>query len=98
MAVIDERSLDAEGRWPWPRPKIAALFDALSRGGARVIPFDVAFAEPAAPEDDLALAAAIPEFAGARRPLLCTTHCSYIHSCGFQGSTGRHQPREVGGT
>jgi adenylate cyclase len=59
MAVIDERSLDAEGRWPWPRSKIAALVDALSRDGARVIAFDVAFAEPAAPEDDLALASAI---------------------------------------
>lgn len=59
MAVIDERSLDAEGRWPWPRTKVAALVDALSREGARVIAFDVAFAEPAAPEDDLALADAI---------------------------------------
>jgi adenylate cyclase len=59
MAVIDERSLDAEGRWPWPRSKIAALVDALSRDGARVIAFDVAFAEPAAAEDDLALANAI---------------------------------------
>jgi adenylate cyclase len=59
MTAIDERSLDAEGRWPWPRSKIAALVDALSRGGARVIAFDVAFAEPAAPEDDLALAAAV---------------------------------------
>ncbi len=59
MAAVDERSLDAEGRWPWPRSKIVALVDALSRGGAQVIAFDVAFAEPAAPEDDLALAAAI---------------------------------------
>ena len=59
MAVIDERSLDAEGRWPWPRSKIAALVDALSRDGARVIAFDVAFAEPAAPDDDLALATGV---------------------------------------
>src|SRR5512143_1483445 len=51
LAVIDERSLDAEGRWPWPRSKLAALVDALSRGGARVIAFDVAFPEPAAPGD-----------------------------------------------
>jgi adenylate cyclase len=59
MAVIDEKSLDADGRWPWPRSKIAALVDALSRDGARVIAFDIAFAEPAAAEDDLALASAI---------------------------------------
>jgi adenylate cyclase len=34
LAVIDEKSLDVEGRWPWPRSKIAALVDALSRDGA----------------------------------------------------------------
>ena len=34
MAVIDEKSLDAEGRWPWPRSKIAALVDRC-RGTAR---------------------------------------------------------------
>ncbi len=46
MAVIDEKSLDAEGRWPWPRSKVAALVDILSRDGARVIGFDITFAEP----------------------------------------------------
>jgi adenylate cyclase len=33
MAVIDEKSLDAEGRWPWPRAKLAALVERLSRDG-----------------------------------------------------------------
>jgi adenylate cyclase len=46
MAVIDEKSLEAEGRWPWPRSKVAALVDILSRDGARVIGFDIAFTEP----------------------------------------------------
>jgi adenylate cyclase len=46
MAVIDEKSLDAEGRWPWPRAKLAALVDILAHDGARVIGFDIAFAEP----------------------------------------------------
>jgi adenylate cyclase len=46
MAVIDEKSLDAEGRWPWPRSKFAALVDILSQDGARVIAFDIAFSEP----------------------------------------------------
>jgi adenylate cyclase len=45
MAVIDEKSLDAEGRWPWPRAKLAALIDALSKAGARVIAFDIGFSE-----------------------------------------------------
>src|SRR5438093_1927782 len=46
MAAIDEKSLDAEGRWPWPRSKIAALVDTLSRDGARAIGFDITFSEP----------------------------------------------------
>ncbi|MCK4782626.1 MAG: adenylate/guanylate cyclase domain-containing protein, partial [Desulfobacteraceae bacterium] len=46
MAVVDEKSLDKEGRWPWPRSKIAALIDRLSQDGARVIGFDIGFLEP----------------------------------------------------
>ena len=45
LAAIDEKSLAAEGRWPWPRTRIAALVDALSRDGAKVIGFDVLFSE-----------------------------------------------------
>src|SRR4029453_3740219 len=46
IAAIDEKSLNAEGRWPWPRSKLAALVDILSRDGARVIGFDIVFSEP----------------------------------------------------
>jgi adenylate cyclase len=46
MAVIDEKSLETEGRWPWPRSKLAALVDILSHDGARVIGFDIGFLEP----------------------------------------------------
>ena len=49
LAVIDEKSLATEGRWPWPRSKLAALVDILSRDGAKVIGFDMAFLEPDAP-------------------------------------------------
>ncbi|MCG6983522.1 MAG: adenylate/guanylate cyclase domain-containing protein [Deltaproteobacteria bacterium] len=46
MAVIDEKSLDTEGRWPWPRTKLATLVDILSKDGAKVIAFDIGFLEP----------------------------------------------------
>src|SRR4030095_15690785 len=46
MVVIDEKSLETEGRWPWPRSKMAAHVDVLSREGAKVIGFDIIFAEP----------------------------------------------------
>ncbi len=44
---IDEISLAAEGQWPWPREKIAALNDRLFDDyGIRALGFDVLFAEP----------------------------------------------------
>ena len=46
MAVIDEKSLDKEGRWPWPRSKIGDLIDMLNKDGAKVIGFDIGFLEP----------------------------------------------------
>jgi adenylate cyclase len=46
LAVIDEKSLDEQGRWPWPRSKLAALVNALNRDGAKVIGFDIGFLEP----------------------------------------------------
>ncbi|MDY6831859.1 MAG: adenylate/guanylate cyclase domain-containing protein [Thermodesulfobacteriota bacterium] len=50
LAAIDEKSLKQEGRWVWPRTKIAALVDKLSEKGARVIAFDVGFFEPESSE------------------------------------------------
>lgn len=46
MAVIDEKSVNQEGKWVWPRSKIAALIDKLDAAGARVIGFDIGFLEP----------------------------------------------------
>ncbi len=46
VAVVDEKSLDTEGRWPWPRSKLAELVNILSRDGAKVIGFDIGFLEP----------------------------------------------------
>ena len=45
LAMIDEKSLDQEGRWPWPRSKIAELVNRLSDDGAKVIVFDIGQAE-----------------------------------------------------
>ena len=45
-AVIDEKSLDREGMWPWPRQKMATLIEKLSDDGAKVIGLDIFFTEP----------------------------------------------------
>ncbi len=42
---IDEKSLHAEGHWPWPRDRVAQLVDQLSAEGAAVVGFDIVFAE-----------------------------------------------------
>ncbi len=46
LAVIDEESIDKEGKWIWPRSKMANLVKKLSEAGARVISFDIGFLEP----------------------------------------------------
>jgi adenylate cyclase len=43
---IDEKSLDAEGQWPWGRDKLATMTRQLfEKYGVRVVGFDVAFSE-----------------------------------------------------
>ena len=46
LAVVDEKSLDTEGQWVWPRSKFAQLVKRLSDAGAKVIGFDIGFHEP----------------------------------------------------
>ena len=46
LAVIDEKSLDQEGKWVWPRSKMADLVTQISKAGAKVIAFDIGFLEP----------------------------------------------------
>ena len=45
IVAVDERSLKAEGRWPWPRTLMSQLVDRLSEAGAGVIGFDIFFPE-----------------------------------------------------
>ncbi|MBP2234159.1 adenylate cyclase [Sinorhizobium kostiense] len=61
IVAIDEPSMAEIGsQWPWPRALHARLIEALRRAGARTIALDIVFAEPAAaPENDVALAAAL---------------------------------------
>ncbi|MGE0315623.1 MAG: CHASE2 domain-containing protein [Lautropia sp.] len=50
---IDEKSLAREGRWTWPRLKLADLVERIvDQGGAKVMAFDLVFAEPLPGEDE----------------------------------------------
>lgn len=46
LAVVDEKSLFKEGNWIWPRYKFAEMLSVLSEAGAKVVAFDIVFAEP----------------------------------------------------
>lgn len=44
---LDEKSLKAEGQWPWPRTKLATLIDNMfDQYDVKVVGFDIVFAEP----------------------------------------------------
>ncbi len=45
IAVIDDQSIEALGRWPWPRSYFGALIDSLAADGAKVIGFDIIYSE-----------------------------------------------------
>jgi adenylate cyclase len=43
---VDDESLKAIGRWPWPRSLLAKLVDQLKQHGAVVVATDMMFSEP----------------------------------------------------
>lgn len=54
LLVVDERSLETVGRWPWPREKVAAALSKAFDYGAKMIASDIAFSEPSAkPAEEL---------------------------------------------
>lgn len=51
IVAIDDASLQALGRWPWSRTRIAELIEAINAAGATAIGLDIVFAEPSS--DDM---------------------------------------------
>jgi adenylate cyclase len=81
---IDEHSFqDLKKAWPWPRSYHAKLVRQLKAAGARLIVFDVLFAEPSNPKDDQALADAMRE---AGNVILATT---------IESSESTHVARQI---
>lgn len=56
---IDDRSLDAIGRWPWVRTHHARMIDLLSQSEAAVIGYDILFEHRGGQTEDRALVEAI---------------------------------------
>lgn len=55
ILTVDEKAVEQEGRWPWPRSTIKKIIDRLMEGQAKVIGFDIVFADPVRNEGILAL-------------------------------------------
>ncbi len=45
IVAIDERSIAAEGLWPWSRARVARLVDALAASGAAAVGFDMIWSD-----------------------------------------------------
>lgn len=58
IIAVDEDSLEAFGKWPWPRDRHADLMNILAEAKPKAIAFDILFSEPGLTENDMALAAA----------------------------------------
>jgi len=60
IVAIDEPSMaEIKQQWPWPRGLHARLIRQLNQAGAKVIGFDILFAEPSTPDEDQAFAQAL---------------------------------------
>lgn len=67
IATIDEKSLNAFGRWPWPRTRIAELVNSLTKDEAAVVAFDIVFAQPDESSGISAIRGLQKKFRGDRR-------------------------------
>lgn len=71
LVEIDERSVEALGRWPWPREIHARLLERLSEARPAAILLDVLFTEPTPdPEQDRRLGEALCKAGNVSLPLL----------------------------
>jgi CHASE2 domain-containing sensor protein/signal transduction histidine kinase len=70
IVAIDNRSLKEVGAWPWPRDVHAGVVNSLHNSGARIIGYDVLFAEPTTAAADKALGDAIAKAGSVVVPLM----------------------------
>ncbi|MFH1035130.1 MAG: CHASE2 domain-containing protein [Pseudomonadota bacterium] len=68
LVAVGERSLAQEGRWPWPRHKLAQLIEDLAGLEARAIGLDMGFFEPDQRLEE-AVVTALAQAAQAGQPL-----------------------------
>ena len=61
LVAIDDSSVKALGRWPWPRTTHCDLIRRLHQAKSAVIVFDIIFTDPASSDEDKALVECVKE-------------------------------------
>jgi EAL domain-containing protein (putative c-di-GMP-specific phosphodiesterase class I)/CHASE2 domain-containing sensor protein len=69
LVAIDDDSLRAIGRWPWPRRHYAELITKLDEAGAKRTFLDIVFNGRSDPVDDAAMAAALEKAGNVTLPV-----------------------------
>ncbi|MGQ9371124.1 CHASE2 domain-containing protein [Azospirillum sp. ST 5-10] len=87
VLMADDAAVEAAGRWPWPRRRLAELVDRLRLAGAGPIVLDLLFVEPDPdPGGDAALAAAMARSGAVVLPIYVDTGAGL--GAGTEGGTG----------
>ena len=73
LVAIDDPSIAAIGRWPWPRDVHARMLGQLEKAQPAAVAYDVLFTEPGAPAGDARLAAAEKALGTVALPVLFET-------------------------
>ncbi|BAS26964.1 CHASE2 domain-containing protein [Limnochorda pilosa] len=87
VVAVDEPSLEALGRWPWPAERHARLVETLAAAGAAAVGLDLILAEPTGERGDEALARAVAQSA-ASMPVFLPAGPEAPHASLAQAATG----------
>jgi CHASE2 domain-containing sensor protein len=52
LVAVDEASLEAYGRWPWPRDRHGYVVHYLKQAGVKAVVFDILFLEPDSADEE----------------------------------------------
>lgn len=70
LVAIDDTSVAAIGRWPWPRGIHARLLEQIAKADPAAVAYDVLFTEPASAEQDRRLGRAMQGLGNVALPVL----------------------------
>lgn len=72
IVTIDDKSIEALGRWPWDRSIHTQFVELLAKSNPLFVGFDVLFTEDSKPEEDRALGLALKKLSGYALPVFYT--------------------------